>query len=82
MGEPRIKTSIPHQLINGHRLRYTSPDGSVRDVDAMLLVWPKEDGLIAVEVSEPARPNEGTIHQYEQYGHLTQEEFERIFPVQ
>ena len=73
-----IKTQLEASRINGRRIRYTSPDSSILDVDAMLEAWPKPDGTMSVSVVAPyamrllgSRPQRVT-----EYGFLTQEELD------
>jgi len=76
--EPTIKTQLDTNQINGKRICYTSLDGSILNVEAMLESWPKPDGTMSVTVVAPYDMSQlNTVPQkVTQYGVLTQEEFD------
>jgi hypothetical protein len=78
--DPIITTEIPLERINNRRIRFSRPNAGINDVEAMLEVYPKPDGIVVTAV-EPyaiqAVCDSILPRKVVEYAALTQEEFDR-----
>ena len=78
--EPIIKTNIPHERITGTIIKLTRPDQGIKDLEVILEVWPRPNGIV-VTAAKPydLHSLSDRAKRIAEYGALSQQEFDRHF---